>query len=110
MAARPYSVAPQHLPGLNQQIAALEKAGIIRRSRSLYGAPVLFEQKKDGKLRLFIDYRKLNQQTLHDCYPTPVVSDLIARTKGARMFSKLDLQSGFHQLCIREGDQAKLRS
>ena len=44
---------------------------------------------------------------LCDCYPTPVASDLIARTKGARMFSKLDLQSGFHQLRIREGDQHK---
>jgi len=63
VAARPYPVAPQNLPELNQQIAALEKAGIIRRSRSLYGATVLFAPKKDGKLRLCIDYRKLNRQT-----------------------------------------------
>ena len=100
VAAHPYPVAPQHLPELNRQIAALEKAGIIRRSRSLYGAPVLFAPKKDEKLRLCIDYYKLNRQTLRDCYPTPVASDLVARTKGARMFLKLDLQSGFHQLRI----------
>jgi len=93
VAARPYPVAPQHLPELNRQIAALEKTRIIRHSRSLYDAPVFFAPKKDGKLRLYIDYHKLNRQTLRDCYPTLVASDLIARTKGARMFSKLDLQS-----------------
>ena len=68
---------------------------------------MLFAPKKDGKLRLRIDYRKLNRQTLRDCYPTPVATDLIARTRGCRMFSKLDLHSGFHQLRIREGDQHK---
>ena len=105
VATHPYPVALRHLPELNQQIAAIEKAGIIRRNHSLYGAPVLFSPKKDGKLRLCIDDRKLNRQTLRDSYPTPVASDLIARTKGACMFSKLDLQSGFHQLHIREGHQ-----
>ena len=70
---------------------------------SLYGAPVLFAPKKDGKLRLCIDYRKLNRQTLRDCYPTPVATDLIARTRGCKMY----LHSGFYQLRIREGDQHK---
>jgi hypothetical protein len=107
VSGRPYPVSPQHLPELDRQIAALLKAGIIRRSVSLYASPVLFAPKKDGKLRLCIDYRRLNRQTLRDCFPTPVASDLIARTRGARMFSKLDLQSGFHQLRIREGDQHK---
>jgi len=55
-AGRPYLVAPQHLPELNRQIAVLERAGIIRRSKSLYVAPVLFAPKKDGKLRLWIDH------------------------------------------------------
>ena len=63
-AGRPYPVAPQHLPELNRQIEVLERVGIIHRSKSLYGAPVLFAHKKDGKLRLCIDYRKLNRQTL----------------------------------------------
>jgi len=105
VAGRPYPVAAQHLPELNCQNAVLEEAGIISRSRSLYGAPVLFAPKKDGRLRLCIDYRKLNRQTLRDCYPTPVVTDLIARTRGARMFSQLDLHSGCHQLHLREGNQ-----
>jgi len=68
---------------------------------------VLFALKKDGRLRLCIDYRKPNRQTLRDSYPTPVATDLIARTRGVLMFSKLDLHSGFHQLLIREGDQRK---
>jgi len=97
VAARPYPVGPQHLRELNQQIAALEKAGIIRRSRSLYGAPILFAPKKDGKLQLSIDYCKLNQ-TLRDCYPTPVATELVARTRGAHMFSKLDPHSRLYQL------------
>jgi len=80
----------------------LEQAGI-----SLYCAPVLFAPQKDGKLHLCIDYRRLYHQTLRDCYPTPIATDLIARTRRARMFSKLDLHSGFHHLCIREGHQHK---
>jgi len=106
-AGRRYPVAPQYLPELNRQIEVLERAGIIRRSKSLYGAQVLFAPKKDGKLRLCIDYHKLNRQTLRDCYPTPVATDLIARTRGCKMFSKLDLHSGFHQLRIHEGDHTK---
>ena len=62
-AGRPYLVAPQHLPELKRQIEVFERAEIVRpgRSNSLYGAPVLFAPKKDGKLRLCIDYRKLNR-------------------------------------------------
>jgi len=103
----PYPVSPQHLPELERQITALLKAGIIRRSVSLYASPVLFAPKKDRKLRLCTDYHRLNGQTLRDCFPTPVASDMIAWTRGVRMFCKLDLQSGFHQLRIREGDQHK---
>jgi len=103
---RPYPVAPQHLPEVNHQIAVLEADGIIRRSQSLYAPPALFAPKKDGRLCLCIHYRKLDCQTLWDCYPTPVATDLIARS-GARMFSKLDLDSGFHLLRIRKGDQHK---
>jgi len=107
VAMRHYPVAPQHMPELERQIKTLLDAGIIRKSVSLYASPVLFAPKKDNKLHLCVDYRRLNRQTLRDCYPTPVASDLIARTRGSRMFSKLDLQSDFHQLRIREGDQHK---
>ena len=104
VARRPYSVAPQHLSELDRQIQVLLSAGIIRRSVSAYAAPVLFAPKKDGKLRLCMDYRMLNLQTVRDKFPTPTASDLIARTRGARLLSKIDLHSGFHQLRIREED------
>ena len=104
IARRPYPVAPHHLPELDRQISVLLEAGIIRRSVSPYAAPVLFAPKKDGKLRLCTDYRLLNQQTVRDKFPTPTAADLIARTRGARWLSKIDLHSGFHQLRIREQD------
>ena len=104
VARRPYPVAPQHLSELDRQIQVLLEAGIIRRSVSAYGAPVLFAPKKDGKLRLCMDYRMLNLQTVRDKFPTPTAADLIARTRGARLLSKIDLHSGFHQLRIREED------
>ena len=65
------------------------------------------DPKKDGKLRMCIDYRLLNAQTVHNRFPTPTASDLIARTRGAQWFSKVDLHSGFHQLRIREEDVHK---
>ena len=107
VAMRHYPVAPQHMPELERQIKALLDADIIRESVSLYASPVLFAPKKDCRLRLCVDYLRLKRQTLRDYYPTPVASDWIAQTRGSRMFSKLDLQSGFHQLRIREGGQIK---
>jgi len=65
---RHYPVAPQHMPELERQIKALLDAGIIRESVSLYASPVLFAPKKDGNLRLCVDYRRLNRQTLRNCY------------------------------------------
>ncbi len=65
-ARRPYPVAPHHQPELDGQVQALLDAGLIRRSRSEYSAPVLFTPKKDGKLRMVVDYRMLNAQTVRD--------------------------------------------
>ena len=101
---RAYPVAPHHLAELDRQIQLLLDAGMIRNSMSEYAAPVLFAPKKDGKLRLCIDYRLLNQQTVRDRFPTPTASDLISSTAGGRLFSKIDLLAGFHQLRVREED------
>jgi len=86
VAMRHYPVVPQHMPELKRKTKALLDAGIIRESVSLYASPVLFAPKKDGKLRLCVDYRRRNRQTLRDCYQTPVASGLIARTRRSRMF------------------------
>jgi hypothetical protein len=105
-ARQPYPVAPHHQPELDRQVKALFDAGIIRRSSSNYSAPVLFTPKKDGKLRMATacDYRMLNAQTVRHRFPTPTAGDLIAKTRGAKLFSKIDLLSGFHQL--RMSDEA----
>ena len=81
----------------------LEK-GWIRPSSSDFGAPVLFVRKKDGSLRMCIDYRSLNKLTVKDRYPLPHLEELLDRLHGAKVFSKIDLQSGYHQVMIEEGD------
>jgi hypothetical protein len=103
----PYPVAPHHQPELDRQVKALFDAGIIRRINSNYSALVLFTPKKDGKLRMVVDYRMLNTQTVRDLFPTPTAGDLIAKTRGAKLFSKIDLLSGFHQLRMSDDTMRK---
>jgi len=83
------------------------KKGFIRKSTSPAGAPILFVQKKDGSLRLCIDYRRLNDMTIRNSYPLPLISDLIDRVKGAKIFTKLDLKSAYNLVRIKEGDEYK---
>src|SRR4051812_38574278 len=71
------------------------------------GAPALFAKKKDGSLRLCIDYRKLNAVTVKNKYPMPRIDDLFDQLKGAKCFSKIDLRTGYHQLRVREQDTEK---
>ena len=74
---------------------------------SPWGAPVLFVKKKDGSLRLCIDYRELNKVTIRNQYPLPRIDDLFDQLQGARIFSKIDLRSGYYQLKIRSEDVPK---
>jgi hypothetical protein len=78
----------------------LEK-GYIRPSTSSWAAPVLFVEKKDGTKRMYIDYRSLNEVTIKNKYPVPRIEDMFDQLRGASMFSKIDLRSGYHQLKIR---------
>jgi hypothetical protein len=75
---------------------------------SPWGAPFLFVKKKDGTLRLCIYFRKLNKVTIKNKYPLPKIDDLFDQLKGARIFSKIDLRSGYHQVRIREVDVSKI--
>ncbi|KAL4030110.1 hypothetical protein IC575_008344 [Cucumis melo] len=81
--------------------------GFIRPSVSPWGAPVLFVKKKDGSMRLCIDYRELNKVTVKNRYPLPRIDDLFDQLQGATVFSKIDLQLGYHQLRIKDGDVPK---
>ena len=74
---------------------------------SPWGAPVLFVKKKDGSMRLCIDYRELNKVTVKNRYPLPRIDDLFDQLQGATVFSKIDLRSGYHQLRIRDRDIPK---
>ena len=81
--------------------------GFIRPSVSPWGAPVLFVKKKDGTMRLCIDYRQLNKVTIKNRYPLLRIDDLFDQLQGASVFSKIDLRSGYHQLKIKEMDILK---
>ena len=81
--------------------------GFIQPSVSPWGAPVLFVRKKDETLRLCIDYRQLNRVTFKKSYPFPRIDDLFDQLRGARVFSKIDLRSGYYQLKIRSDDVPK---
>jgi hypothetical protein len=92
---------------LKKQIAELQLKGFICPSSSPWGAPVLFVEKKDGIQRMCVDYRSLNEVTIKNKYPLLRIEDLFDQMKGASIFSKIDLRSGYHQLKIRELDITK---
>lgn len=79
----------------------------IRPSVSPWGAPMLFVKKKDESMRLCIDYRELNKITIRNKYPFPRIDNLFDQLKGARVFSKIDLRSGYHQLRVKAQDIPK---
>ncbi|KAL0556139.1 hypothetical protein IC582_004649 [Cucumis melo] len=81
---------------------------ILRPSVSPWGASVLFVKKKDGSMRLCIDYRELNKVTIKNRYPLPRIDDLFDQLQGATVFSKIDLRPGYHQLRIRDSDIPKM--
>ena len=100
-------MAPVELKELKLQLQELLEKRFIRPSVSPWGAPVLFVKKKDGTLRLCIDYRQLNKLTIKNKYPLPRIDDLFDQLKGASIFSKIDLRSGYHQLRIKDVDVHK---
>ncbi|KAD7477567.1 hypothetical protein E3N88_00703 [Mikania micrantha] len=89
------------------QLQDLLDKGFIRPSVSPWGAPVLFVKKKDGSMRMCIDYRELNKLTIKNKYPLPRIDNLFDQLQGASWFSKIDLRSGYHQLKVREQDIPK---
>ena len=95
------------LAELKKQLEELQRIGFIRPSSSPWGAPALFVKKKDGSMRLCVDYRALNEVTIKNKYPLPRIDDLFDQLKGAKYFSKIDLRSGYFQLKIRESDIPK---
>ena len=92
---------------MKSQLDELLAKGYIRQSKSPYGAPVLFVDKKDGKLRLCIDCRALNKVKVKNSYPLPRIDDLFDWLAEPKYFSRIDLRSGYHQIRIAQGDEEK---
>ena len=92
---------------LKKQLDELLQKGYIRPSTSPWGSPMLFVKKKDGSLRMRVDYRPLNEVTIKNKYPLPRIDDLFDQLNGARVFSKIDLRTGYYQLKIKKEDIPK---
>ncbi|KAF5798016.1 putative nucleotidyltransferase, Ribonuclease H [Helianthus annuus] len=107
IAKAPYRLAPAEMQELKKQLDELLEKGFIQPSSSPWGAPILFVKKKDGSMRMCIDYRELNKVTIKNRYPLPRIDDLFDQLQGARFFSKIDLRSGYHQLKVQEEDIPK---
>ncbi|KAI3770409.1 hypothetical protein L6452_01541 [Arctium lappa] len=107
IARAPYRLAPAEMKEMMTQLQELLDNGFILPSTSPWGAPVLFVKKKDGSMRMCIDYHELNKLTVKNKYPLPRIDDLFYQLQGASYFSKIDLRSGYHQLKVREEDVPK---
>ena len=103
----PYRMAPVELKELKLQLQELLEKEFIRLNASPWEALVLFVKKKDGTLRLCVDYRQLDKMTVKNKYPLPRIDDLFDQLKGASVFLKIDLRSGYHQLRIKDVDVHK---
>jgi hypothetical protein len=104
---RPYRMPPAELEKLKKQLQELLDKGFICPSTSPWGCPTLFVKKKDESLRLCVDYRPLNAVTIKNKYPLPSIDVLFDQLVGAKVFSKIDLRSGYHQIKIRASDIPK---
>nr|ADB85355.1 putative retrotransposon protein [Phyllostachys edulis] len=107
LSKRPYRMPADELVEMKKQLEELLEKGFVRPSSSPWGAPILFVRKKDGSMRMCIDYRSLNEVAIKNKYPLPRIDHLFDQVKGAGVFSKNDLRSGYHQLKICPNDISK---
>nr|ADB85376.1 putative retrotransposon protein [Phyllostachys edulis] len=105
---RPYRLPVDDLVELKKQIEEIQVKGFVRPSFSPWGAPVIFVAKMDSTQQICVDYCSLNEVTIKNKYPLPRIDDLFDQLKGAKVFSKIDLSSGYHQLKIRQEDIPKI--
>lgn len=100
-------MSPKELGMVREELEKLTEQGLIQPSNSSFGSPVLFVQKKDGTWRMCIDYRALNSKTIKDRYPLPRIDSLLDRVGSGKVFSTIDLKSGYHQVRMRKRDISK---
>ena len=102
-----YPLAPAERDALAEFVEDNLRKGYIRPSKSPAAAPVFFVKKKDGTLRMVVDYRKLNEITVKNRYPLPLTMELVDALQKAKVFTTLDLRWGYHNVRIKEGDEWK---
>ena len=103
--ARP--IHPHDIEAVRQHLRDLLEAGVIQESESSFSSPIVVVRKKNGDIRLCVDYRKLNLQTVKDAYPLPNLEESLSALSGSKWFSVLDLKSGYYQIEMDEADKAK---
>ena len=105
--ARPYHYSPQHKTEIETQVKRLLQSGLITHSHSPFASPVLLVKKKDGTWRFCVDYRKLNEITIKNRFPLPIIEEILDELEGAEYFTKLDMRSGYHQVRMLPEDEYK---
>ena len=105
---QPYRrIVPSQYEMVKAHIQQLLDSQVIRESSSPYSSPIVLVTKKDGSLRLCVDYRQLNSKTRRDSYPLPRIEESLDALSGAKLFSTLDLASGYNQVPVAEKDKFK---
>uniref|UniRef100_A0A3Q1HDU2 Gypsy retrotransposon integrase-like protein 1 n=1 Tax=Acanthochromis polyacanthus TaxID=80966 RepID=A0A3Q1HDU2_9TELE len=104
---RPRPIHPSDREAVKQHLRELLDAGIIRESQSPFASPIVLVRKKNGSIRLCIDYRKLNLRTIRDAYALPNIEETFTALSGAKWFSVMDLKSGYYQVEVADDDKPK---
>ena len=105
--AKPYHYSPLHKTEIENQVQQLLQVGLITQSHSPFASPVLLVKKKDGTWRFCVDYRRLNDMTIKNRFPMPIIEEILDELTGAKVFTKLDMKAGYHQIRMLPEDEFK---